>query len=163
MYKIQPDLLDAWCRALATNEKGVLWLLRFPESAVAGIEREFSARCSSKGVNASRLVLSTLLPAEEHIVAKGLADFALDTLPFNGHTTGADTLWAGVPLISLPGDRIRNLKGAGGRGRRWREGWARPRSSPAISPTTKRARERLRERVWGAATANGGTSLPAMP
>lgn len=165
MYKIQPDLLDAWCRALATNEKGVLWLLRFPESAVAGIEREFSARCSSKGVNASRLVLSTLLPAEEHIVAKGLADFALDTLPFNGHTTGADTLWAGVPLISLPGDRMCGRAGASmARGVGETAFLARDLSDYqalvervlAGGGGVWRARERLRERVWGAATANGG-------
>ena len=31
---------------------------------------------------------------------------------FNGHTTGADTLWAGVPLVSLPGEQMRSRAGA---------------------------------------------------
>ena len=43
---------------------------------------------------------------DEHISVKGHADVALDTSPFNGHVTGADTLWAGVPLITMPGDRM---------------------------------------------------------
>jgi protein O-GlcNAc transferase len=32
-----------------------------------------------------------------------LADLVLDTLPYNAHTTGSDTLWAGVPLLTCRG------------------------------------------------------------
>jgi len=49
---------------------------------------------------------------QTHVSAKSLADVALDTLPYNGHTTAADTLWAGVPLITLPGDRMCSRAGA---------------------------------------------------
>jgi predicted O-linked N-acetylglucosamine transferase (SPINDLY family) len=43
---------------------------------------------------------------ERHLAVKALATLALDTLNFNGHTTASDTLWAGVPLLTLPGDRM---------------------------------------------------------
>lgn len=32
-----------------------------------------------------------------------LADICLDTPICNGHTTGMDVLWAGTPMVSLPG------------------------------------------------------------
>ncbi|CAM9512536.1 unnamed protein product, partial [Choristocarpus tenellus] len=39
----------------------------------------------------------------EHVWTKTAASLALDTPLKSGHTTNLDTLWAGVPLVSLPG------------------------------------------------------------
>ena len=33
----------------------------------------------------------------------GACDLALDTLPYNSHTTASDALWAGLPVLTLPG------------------------------------------------------------
>jgi predicted O-linked N-acetylglucosamine transferase (SPINDLY family) len=33
-----------------------------------------------------------------------LADVFVDTWPYNAHTTAADALWAGVPVVTLPGE-----------------------------------------------------------
>lgn len=41
-------------------------------------------------------------------VRQSLADLALDTVVFNGHTTCADTLWAAVPIVTLPGEQMRS-------------------------------------------------------
>jgi protein O-GlcNAc transferase len=37
---------------------------------------------------------------------------ALDTTAFNGHGTAAESLWAALPLVTLPGDSIGNRVGA---------------------------------------------------
>jgi protein O-GlcNAc transferase len=58
------------------------------------------------------MVLSSLLPIDSHLAIKALSDIALDTAMFNGHTTGADTLWTGTPLVSLSGEQMRSRAGA---------------------------------------------------
>jgi predicted O-linked N-acetylglucosamine transferase (SPINDLY family) len=103
MYKIQPDLFLAWCRALRAHANASLWLLKFPEQAAPLMADNFARRCSRR---AHQLVLSDLLPLDRHLAVKAMASLALDTRNFNGHTTSADTLWAGVPVLSLPGDRM---------------------------------------------------------
>ena len=35
-----------------------------------------------------------------------LADVCLDTPLCNSHTTGMDVLWAGTPMVTLPGDTM---------------------------------------------------------
>jgi predicted O-linked N-acetylglucosamine transferase (SPINDLY family) len=43
------------------------------------------------------------MPHAEHLARHALADLALDTLRFNGHTTTVDALWAGLPVLTCPG------------------------------------------------------------
>ena len=33
-----------------------------------------------------------------------MADLFLDTLPYNAHSTASDALWAGVPVLTTPGE-----------------------------------------------------------
>jgi predicted O-linked N-acetylglucosamine transferase (SPINDLY family) len=46
---------------------------------------------------------SVLVTQVAHLARLGLADLALDTLPYNAHTTASDALWAGVPIITCRG------------------------------------------------------------
>ena len=41
-----------------------------------------------------------------------LADVYLDTLAYNGHTTGSDALWASVPMVTLRGNTWASRVGA---------------------------------------------------
>ena len=58
------------------------------------------------------MVLSALLPIDTHLASKAQCDVALDTYMFNGHTTGADTLWTATPLITLASEQMRSRAGA---------------------------------------------------
>ena len=42
----------------------------------------------------------------EHIRRGALADLFLDTPLCNAHTTGTDVLWAGLPMVTLPLDKM---------------------------------------------------------
>ncbi|MDQ0504133.1 O-linked N-acetylglucosamine transferase, SPINDLY family protein [Xanthobacter agilis] len=98
-YKISPEVFDIWCRLLAVVPDSVLWLLDHPE-ATGNLRGEAIRR----GVDARRLVFGANLPQVEHLARLQLADLMLDTSPFNAHTTASDALWAGVPLVTCPGE-----------------------------------------------------------
>lgn len=57
------------------------------------------------GLPASRTIFSPVAPKEEHVRRGQLADVCLDTPLCNGHTTGMDVLWAGTPMVTMPGEQ----------------------------------------------------------
>ncbi|WP_454917072.1 O-linked N-acetylglucosamine transferase, SPINDLY family protein [Xanthobacter sediminis] len=98
-YKISPEIFDIWCRLLAVVPDSVLWLLDHPQAA--GNLRGEAIR---RGVDARRLIFGPNLPQAGHLARLQLADLMLDTAPLNAHTTASDALWAGVPLVTCPGE-----------------------------------------------------------
>ena len=108
LYKVEPKLFDVWAEIVKRTPNASMWLLKFPKEAVPRLEQQARAR----GLTADQMVLSSLLPIDAHLAIKALADIALDTAMFNGHTTGADTLWTGTPLVSLSGEQMRSRAGA---------------------------------------------------
>jgi len=108
LYKVEPKLFDVWAQIVKRTPNGTLWALKFPKEAVKRLEQQ----AKSRGLTSDHMVLSPLLPIDSHLAIKALADVALDTAMFNGHTTGADTLWTGTPLVSLSGEQMRSRAGA---------------------------------------------------
>jgi predicted O-linked N-acetylglucosamine transferase (SPINDLY family) len=99
-YKITPDVFDVWMRLLGQIDGSVLWLSSSNAHAPRNLRREAQAR----GIAADRLVFAPRVPLnEDHLARVRLADLFLDTLYYNAHTTAADALWAGVPVLTRPG------------------------------------------------------------
>ena len=99
-YKIEPILFDVWMKILRQVQDSVLWLFGGNSVTEENLKKEAEAR----GVNAERLVFSEKLPKkDEHLARHRLADLALDTRIYNGHSTTSDALWSGVPVITLRG------------------------------------------------------------
>lgn len=78
----------------------MLWLLRFPAVGEPNIQQY----AQNMGLPTSRIIFSPVAPKEEHVRRGQLADVCLDTPLCNGHTTGMDVLWAGTPMVTLPGE-----------------------------------------------------------
>ncbi|KAL8562192.1 hypothetical protein ACOMHN_005177 [Nucella lapillus] len=102
LYKIDPDTLEMWVNILKQVPNGVLWLLRFPAVGEASILQT----AADLGLPANRIVFSNVAPKEEHVRRGQLADVCLDTPLCNGHTTGMDVLWAGIPMVTLPAETL---------------------------------------------------------
>jgi protein O-GlcNAc transferase len=98
-WKITPPLFDIWMRLLARVDGSVLWLLEGNASIRANLCREAAAR----GIAPERLIFAGRTTPERHLARQQLADLFLDTLPYNAHTTASDALWAGLPLLTVPG------------------------------------------------------------
>jgi len=99
-YKITPDVFALWMRILRRVEGAVLWLFEDNATAAANLRRE----AASRGVAADRLIFARRMPVAEHLARLQAADLFLDTFPYNAHTTATDALWAGVPIITKPGE-----------------------------------------------------------
>lgn len=100
--KLNPPVFDTWMRVLQAVPGSVLWLLHGNDEAVANLQREAQAR----GVAAQRLVFARRLLWRQHLARHALADLFLDTWPFNGHTTVADALLTGLPVLTRQGQAM---------------------------------------------------------
>ncbi len=99
-WKINPAQFDRWMRILAGVPGSVLWLLEAGAAAARNLRREAAAR----GIDEARLVFAPIVRQHEHLARLAAADLFLDTLPCNAHTGASDALWAGLPVLTCPGD-----------------------------------------------------------
>lgn len=98
-YKIGPELFGRWCRILQRVPGSVLWLLEGPAEVADNLRRAAVER----GIAAERLVFAPRLPGPAHLARHRLADLFLDSSPVGAHTTASDALWAGLPVLTVPG------------------------------------------------------------
>ncbi len=107
--KITPQVFRLWCELLRRHPAALLWIGFQDESAQESLRREAAAQ----GITAARIVFAPWAPLERHWDRLGLADLALDTFPYGGHTTASDMLWAGVPLVAWAGPTFASRVAAG--------------------------------------------------
>lgn len=101
-FKIDPFVFDIWCRLLQRVPDATLWLLQ----TAPGVENNLRAEAEKRGVAKERLVFAPRWPRAPHLTRLQVADLFLDTRFYNAHTTATDVLWAGVPLLTVHGDRF---------------------------------------------------------
>ncbi len=99
-WKLLPEQFGAWMRLLHAVPGSVLWLLDSGAALQANLRREAVAR----GIAPARLVFAPRVPLPQHLARHAVADLFLDTLPYNAHTTASDALWAGLPVLTRPGE-----------------------------------------------------------
>ena len=98
-HKVTAETLDLWVEVLAATPNSRLILLSPP-----GAHREtVGQRFGRAGVAAARIEFVDRLPSEAYFRLYQRIDICLDTVPYPVHTTTLDSLWMGVPVISLEG------------------------------------------------------------
>ncbi|MFD2233353.1 tetratricopeptide repeat protein [Phaeospirillum tilakii] len=91
-----------WLEILAALPGAVLWQLAPPAPARARLETVAEAA----GIARDRLIWAPRLPRAEHLARLPAADLFLDALVCGAHTTAADALRTGVPLVTCAGPRL---------------------------------------------------------
>lgn len=100
IYKINPSIFGIWMQLLCEVPGSVIWLSEPGPQAVANFQMEAQRR----GVESHRLVFAERVPqVADHLARYRLADVFLDTSPYNAHTTAADALFVGLPVITCSG------------------------------------------------------------
>ena len=98
--KVTDDVLAVWGQILHKVPNSRLML------EIGGLDEfhdDLMHRLGRIGLPADRLVLLQKRPENQYVLYNKI-DIALDPFPCNGGTTSMDTMWMGVPMISLAGD-----------------------------------------------------------
>jgi hypothetical protein len=128
--KLDPEMLATWAGLLSESSessravpcRGVraphpppprLWLLAVGDAA--GGRRwcdRVRAEVAARGVHPSRVQCRAHAPKEAYVRWYARVDLFLDTRLYGAHTTAADALRYGTPVLTLEGDRFANRVGA---------------------------------------------------
>ncbi|MFH1604901.1 MAG: tetratricopeptide repeat protein [Pseudomonadota bacterium] len=100
LYKLNQGLMKAWAAILHAVPDSRLMLVNLP----AGTARErVVGWLESEGIDRGRLEIHERLATDEFWAAHRRADIALDPFPCNGGATTCESLWLGVPVVTLAG------------------------------------------------------------
>jgi predicted O-linked N-acetylglucosamine transferase (SPINDLY family) len=98
--KVNEPTLRRWAKVLGRVRDSRLILLS-PE----GSHRQRAWQIlESEGVATRRVEFVPRCTRRAYLELYQRLDVALDTFPYNGHTTSLDALWMGVPVVSLAGE-----------------------------------------------------------
>lgn len=106
--KVSNAVLETWAELLRRVSRSRLLLHTPPGSHRAAVLEQFA----TKGVTGDRIDFFAALPIDEYFAAFARIDVALDSFPFAGGTTTCDTLWMGVPVVTLRGAHAHERGGA---------------------------------------------------
>ena len=101
--KINDYFLELWARILKNVPESRL-LLRY-----SGMDADFNVSriknsLQQYGIDPQRVFCKGVLPHLEFLASYNQVDITLDTHPYSGGLSTCESLWMGVPVITLPGD-----------------------------------------------------------
>lgn len=99
MQKITESCFDRWMEILSATPGSVLWLLTGDEP----VNQRLRELAQKKDVDPERLIFAPKAANPDHLARIGLADLFLDTFPYGAHSTAADAITMGLPVLTIPG------------------------------------------------------------
>ena len=105
LAKLSDETLALWARVLGAVPRSRL-LLNTKELACQSLRERVIGRCAGMGIDRNRLDLRSGGSHVEMLAAYGEVDVALDPMPYSGGLTTLESLWMGVPVVTLPGRRF---------------------------------------------------------
>ncbi|MGA3068407.1 MAG: hypothetical protein ABSF29_16320, partial [Tepidisphaeraceae bacterium] len=106
--KVTPAVLKTWGELMARAPNSRL-ILRCPIGLASQL---VLATLADQGIDESRVELIARLPWDKYVALYHRIDLCLDPFPYCGHTVSLDSLWMGVPVVTLSGE---TAVGRGGR------------------------------------------------
>lgn len=99
-FKTHPKIFSVWMRLLQSHPGSVIWLMSLDKISQENLRAQ--ARLAS--IEPERLIFANRIPrVEDHLARYRVADIFLDTWPYNAHTTAADALLVGLPVVTYKG------------------------------------------------------------
>ena len=99
--KINDVVITTWSNLLHQIPDARLRVYGAPEGKA--IDRVYDL-FESHGINSSRIDLFASVEYQRYLLAYGDVDISLDPFPYNGGATTCESLWMGVPVVTLAGN-----------------------------------------------------------
>ena len=109
--KINPPLLDLWAEILRRTPGSRLFV-RNGELTPADNRQAIVHAFERRGIDRARLLILPGATRQGVLESYAEVDISLDTFPYCGGNTIAESLWQGVPVVTLKGDRFSSAYGA---------------------------------------------------
>ncbi len=103
--KMTAPVIALWSRILEAVPEARL-LMKFRGLEDAGVSAYLRARFTACGIAPDRVELRGTSPSREVLTTYHEVDLALDTTPYSGTSTTLESLWMGVPVVALRGERM---------------------------------------------------------
>lgn len=100
--KMNDGVLTLWARVIRELESSRLILLAPQGSA----RQRVLNTLGQHGINPNRIDFVGLQPRPQYLQTYHRIDIGLDTFPYTGHMTSLDSLWMGVPVVTLIGQTV---------------------------------------------------------
>ena len=102
LLKLSASVRALWARILAQLPDSRLTVLGVPDGPS---KERLLADFKAAGIAPARITTVPPLPLNDYFRWFDEVDLALDATPYSGGTTTCDTLWMGVPVVTLAGSR----------------------------------------------------------
>jgi Glycosyl transferase family 41/Glycosyl transferase family 2 len=109
--KIDRQLVEIWARLVHRVPNSRLFLQN-PQLSQPSDRQFLSDRFEACGIAPSRLTLEGGVDRPVLLRSYAQVDISLDTWPYSGGNTIAESLWHGVPVVTYRGDRFASAYGA---------------------------------------------------
>jgi predicted O-linked N-acetylglucosamine transferase (SPINDLY family) len=101
--KVTETVISLWARIMRAVPVSQLFLKSIGTES-AGMQASLRDRFANCGIAPDRIVISPFADDSlQHLALYARVDIALDTYPYHGTTTTCESLWMGVPVVTLAG------------------------------------------------------------
>ena len=112
LSKINDEVVALWSRILKAVPGSRLFL-KFQQLGEKSVCQHVAQRFARYGVEESRLTMEGYDARVAYLSAYHRVDIGLDPFPYPGGTTTVESLWMGVPVLTLAGERFLSRQGVG--------------------------------------------------
>ncbi|GIQ85974.1 hypothetical protein KIPB_007738, partial [Kipferlia bialata] len=103
VYKIDPSTFHAFMTILEKVDNSHLVLLKYPPQSMKHIQSYVATHYPALR---ERIRFLDVVEQKQHIMRSRLMGLFLDTPSCNGHSTVAESLFAGLPVVTYPGNKM---------------------------------------------------------
>ncbi|MBC3880952.1 tetratricopeptide repeat protein [Undibacterium sp. LX40W] len=112
LVKMNDHVVDLWCEVLRAVPNSRL-LLKSAPFAEQEVQAETLIHFTSRGIPPERIEFEGPSSRDDYFRAYNQVDICLDPFPYTGGTTTMESLWMGVPVITLSGEHFLARQGQG--------------------------------------------------